>query len=58
MEAAETTATEKMGGKETSGNQGPAATWPAMILTEPKINVCTWLGELYYSSCLPVVPGS
>ena len=24
--------------------------------TEPKINVCTWLGELYYCSCLAVLP--
>ena len=25
--------------------------------TEPEINVCTWLGDLYYCSCLTVLPG-
>ena len=25
--------------------------------TEPEIMVCTWLGELCYCSCLPVLPG-
>ena len=25
--------------------------------TEPEINVCTWLGELFYCSCLPAFPG-
>ena len=24
--------------------------------TEPEIMVCTWLGELCYCSCLPVLP--
>ena len=27
------------------------------VCTEPEIMVCTWLGELCYCSCLPVLPG-